>query len=344
MNKCILVIAVSLSGVFLGTASLSKPAPTMIVTDPVYTQAQRLVDVDHKRRLNLYCRGTGSPTVVFESGLGDSSSSWGLVQPAIAAKTRACSYDRAGLGFSDPATRASTAKNIADDLHALLAAASIKPPYILVGHSAAGLSLRVYADLHINEVVGLVLVDPSHEDQWVREWQIGAPGQKEKFDASLVEQAKCLEAAKKGFVKETPIYKQCLDYVDEHVSPAINEAQKPIWATAGWQAAFLSEMQSTPYASGDETRATRKSFGDLPIIVLTHAPHAKQQSETQEQGNQRTLLWEELHSQIASMSTRGINIIVPNAGHYIQFDRPQIVIDAVNEAIALSREAHPKSR
>jgi pimeloyl-ACP methyl ester carboxylesterase len=75
---------------------------------------------------------------------------------------------------------------------------------------------------------------------------------------------------------------------------------------------------------------------------LTHAPHAKQQNETQEQGDQRTLLWEDLHSQIAAMSTRGINIIVPNAGHYIQFDRPQIVIDAVIQAIAISREKHPR--
>lgn len=204
------------------------------------------------------------------------------------------------------------------------------------------MSMRVYADRYIDEVVGMVLVDPSHEDQWVRSWEIGAPGQKEQMDTFLVEQAKCLEAAKKGFVKDTPIYKQCLDYVDEHVSPAINEAQRPIWATPGWQAAFLSEWQSTPYVSTEQTRSTRKQFGDMPIIVLSHAPYAKQEKETEEQANQRTLLWEDLHSQIAAMSTRGINIIVPNAGHYIQFDRPQVVIDAVNEAISISRETHSK--
>jgi pimeloyl-ACP methyl ester carboxylesterase len=339
MNKSLAAAVLGLAGCTLfGTRCLGQSAPKLVVTDPVYTKAQRLVDVDHGRRMNIYCRGAGSPTVVFDAGLGDSSSSWGLIQPTIAARTRACSYDRAGLGFSDPATRASTARNIAEDLHALLTAANIKPPYLLVGHSSSGMSMRVYADLHIDEVVGMVLVDPSHEDQWVRSWAIGAPGQKEQMDASLVEQAQCLEAAKKGFVKDTPIYKQCLDYVDEHVSPAINEAQRPIWATAGWQAAFLSERQNTPYASAEQTRATRKQFGDMPIIVLTHAPHAKQQNETQEQGDQRTLLWEDLHCQIAAMSTRGINIIVPNAGHYIQFDRPQIVIDAVNEAIAISRE------
>jgi pimeloyl-ACP methyl ester carboxylesterase len=225
-------------------------------------------------------------------------------------------------------------------LYALLAAANIKPPYLLVGHSSSGMSMRVFADRYFDEVVGMVLVDPSHEDQWVRTWAIGRPGQKEQMDASLAEQAQCLEAAKKGFVKDTPIYKQCLDYVDEHVSAAINDAQRPIWATPGWQAAFLSERENTPYASAEQTRAIRKTFGDTPIILLTHAPPRKGKNETQEQVEQRTLLLEDLHLQIAAMSTPGINVIVPNAGHYIQFDRPQIVIDEVNEAIAIARKTY----
>jgi pimeloyl-ACP methyl ester carboxylesterase len=186
------------------TPCFGQDTPKAVVTDPIYTKAQRLVDVDHGRRLNLYCRGTGSPMVVFDAGLGDSSSSWGLIQTAIATRTRACSYDRAGLGFSDPATRPSTARNIAEDLHALLVAANIKPPHLLVGHSSSGLSIRVYADRYFDEVAGMVLVDPSHEDQWVRSWAIGALGQKEQMDASIKEQAQCLEAAKKGFVKERP--------------------------------------------------------------------------------------------------------------------------------------------
>jgi hypothetical protein len=124
---------------------------------------------------------------------------------------------------------------------------------------------------------------------------------------------------------------------------ATNEAQRLIWATPGWQAAFLSERESVSYASAEKARATRKNFGDMPIIVLTHAPHAAP-NETQEQGDKRTLMWEELHSQLAAMSTRGINVIVPNTGHYIQFDRPQSVIDAVNQAIAISRERHFRYR
>lgn len=312
-----------------------------LVTDLIYTKAQRLVEMDHGRRMNIYCRGKGSPTVIFDAGLGDSTSSWGLVQPAVATRTRTCSYDRAGLGFSDAATRASTASNIAEDLHALVAAAHVEPPYILVGHSSSGMSVRVYSDRYPDEVVGMVLVDPSHEDQWVRSWANGF-GTKEELDASLAAQAQCVEEAKRGFTTGTPAYEQCLgDGNDPHVSQAINEAQRPIWATRSWQAALLSERENVAYASAEEVRATRKDFGDMPIIVLTGAPH-KKPNETQERSDRRTLLWEELHSEVAAMSTRGINVIVPNAGHYIQFDRPQVVIDAVDQAIAISRERPSK--
>ena len=238
-------------------------------------------------------------------------------------------------------TRASTASNIAEDLHALVAAAHVEPPYILVGHSSSGMSVRVYSDRYPDEVVGMVLVDPSHEDQWVRSWANGF-GTKEELDASLAAQAQCVEEAKRGFTTGTPAYEQCLgDGNDPHVSQAINEAQRPIWATRSWQAALLSERENVAYASAEEVRATRKDFGDMPIIVLTGAPH-KKPNETQERSDRRTLLWEELHSEVAAMSTRGINVIVPNAGHYIQFDRPQVVIDAVDQAIAISRERPSK--
>jgi len=127
----------AVTGALFAAQCLGQDAPKPSVTDPIYSKAQRLVDMDHRRRMNIYCRGTGSPMVVFDAGLGDSASSWGLVQPPAAARTKTCSYDRAGLGFSDPPTRASTASNIADDLHALLAVAHIKPPYIFVGHSSS---------------------------------------------------------------------------------------------------------------------------------------------------------------------------------------------------------------
>lgn len=333
------LVAISALGGVLAFSSFAQEVKKPQVTDLAYTMPSRLVDMDHGRRMNIYCTGSGTPTVILDAGLGTDMTTWALVQPKISAKTKTCSYDRAGLGYSDASNRPSTVSNIVEDLHALLKAANVSPPYVLVGHSAAGMSIRVFADRYPEEVVGLVPVDSSHEDQSVRFWAIGS-GSKAQWDASL-EDEKCVEHAKTGLVKGSPEYKKCVSdnfLLNSYFSDAINDAQERVASTVRYQAAGASENRAVFYASADETRATRKSFGDMPIIVLTHSPYPKRKDETQEERDKRTLLWETLHTEIAAMSTRGINIIVPNSGHYIQFDQPQIVVDAVNQAVTLAQE------
>jgi pimeloyl-ACP methyl ester carboxylesterase len=266
-----------------------------------------------------------------------------LVQPRLSARTRVCSYDRAGLGFSDGSSLPSTADNIAADLHALLKAADVAPPYVLVGHSAAGMYIRVFADRYPQEVVGMVSVEGSHENQSVRGWAIGAPGQQAKWDAWLDEYEACVGAARRGLVQGTPEYAKCVGDPDPRFSPAINAAQARYASTLRWQAAAASERRAVFYASAEQTRKTRRHFGDIPIIVLTHSPYPKGKDETQQERNQRTLLWEALHLEVAAMSTRGINVIVPDSGHYIQYDHPQVVIDAVQQAVAIARENHEQA-
>src|SRR5208282_6371434 len=116
-------------------------------------------------KMHIDCLGQGTPTVILDSGLGDSYISWHKVQPGIAKFTRVCSYDRAGLGYSDSSSEPRTSKLIAEELHALLHAGNVAPPYVLVGHSMGGYDVRLYASLHHDEVVGMVLVDASHPDQ-----------------------------------------------------------------------------------------------------------------------------------------------------------------------------------
>jgi pimeloyl-ACP methyl ester carboxylesterase len=340
MRKSFAVAASLVVGIVLSVSCQgqdNKPGPP-IVTDPIYTKPQQRVDMDHGRRMNLYCLGSGSPTVILDAGMGDSSISWALVQPALAKRSRTCAYDRAGMGFSDAATRASTVDNIAEDLHALLRAAHIDPPYVLVGHSMSGMTVRVFADRYRDDVVGMVLVEGSHEDQSVRSWAIGEPGRKEKWDAYLKDAHSCVDEARKGMVKGTPAFAKCIGDDDPRFSKAINMAQQKYAVTPAWQAAAASERENIFYASAEQTRATRKDFGAMPIIVLTHAPYPKGKDETQEQRDQRTLLWEDMHNQVAAMSTHGINLIVPRSGHFVQYDRPEIVIDAVNQAVAIAKE------
>jgi pimeloyl-ACP methyl ester carboxylesterase len=324
--------------VIVSCSCLADQTIVKVIDDPVYTAPVKLVDIGNGQHLNLYCLGSGSPVVVFDSGLGDSTIAWALVQPTVAKKTTACSYDRAGLGYSDAIRRPSTALNQSEDLHALLHAAHLKPPYVLVGHSMAGMNVRVFADKYRDEVAGMVIVEGSHEDQSAKSWAIGKPGGKERFAAVLREREQCPLQAAKGLVKGTPIYKKCVDDADNpHFSPTIDAALEKYEVTARWQAGELSEWENVFTTSADQTRATRKDFGDMPIIALTHSPYPVAKDETQDIRNQRTLLWEGFHNQVASMSTRGINIIVPNSNHYIQYDHPQVVIDAINQAVSIAR-------
>jgi pimeloyl-ACP methyl ester carboxylesterase len=114
-------------------------------------------------RLHIHCVGEGSPTVVLDAGLGGFSLDWSLVQPELAATTRVCAYDRAGYGWSDPSPQSRTPGQIVEELHTLLLNAGIEGPYMLVGHSAAGKHVRLYADRYPHDVVGMVLVDARHE-------------------------------------------------------------------------------------------------------------------------------------------------------------------------------------
>jgi len=129
----------------------------------------RLVDVG-RHKLHIWCTGFGEPTVVLENGLGGGSGivGWSFVQPEVAKFTRVCSYDRAGTGYSDPGPSPRTARRIAYELAQLLDRTGISGPLVLVGASIGGLFVRVFASEHGERVVGLVLVDASHEDQEMR--------------------------------------------------------------------------------------------------------------------------------------------------------------------------------
>ncbi len=131
------------------------------IPSEVYARTAELFAVDGQRRLNMFCMGDGTPAIVFVSGAWDNTMAWRRVQGPASRLSRACSYDRAGLGFSDPAARPSTARNAVDDLKNLLDAASVEMPVVLVGHSAGGLYAMLFTALYPDRVAGVVLVDPS---------------------------------------------------------------------------------------------------------------------------------------------------------------------------------------
>jgi pimeloyl-ACP methyl ester carboxylesterase len=191
----------------IGGCATSPVAGTAVkvIDDPVYASPQRLVEIEPNRRLNLHCTGSGSPTVVFDSSQTAETSEWSLVQHVVSRKTRACSYDRAGVGFSDAGNRPASSANIADDLRRLLVAASIGPPYVLVGHSYGGMNIKMYAYLYPSEVAGMVFVDPSHEDQRARYRGLNpkqpteAEYDKLRLEPVLALRRECIAAVPAGF-------------------------------------------------------------------------------------------------------------------------------------------------
>lgn len=278
-------------------------------------------------RLHLDCRGSGSPTVVFESGLDiNGSLSWSAVHDSIAASTRACAYDRAGIMWSDPHSGPRSASTVARELRAALTAAEEREPVILVGHSLGGLYAVAFTNAFGADVAGLVLVDPTHPDLPARF--------AEQFGTSLAPPTAALRIG------------QALSTVGLLRVAIVNGAFPQIPASL-WTDVAAYAGQSLP-AILDETAhfseslreaGTVRSLGDRPLVVLTAmAPLSDGDLAalklTAEDGGRFKALLQELHRDQASWSTRGRQVLVPEAGHYIQFDRPRAVVTAVREVIA----------
>jgi pimeloyl-ACP methyl ester carboxylesterase len=310
------------------------------VTDSAYSQPQQLVEIEPHRRLNLYCIGTGTPAVIFDSGLADDIPVWAKVQPDVAKFTRACTYDRAGIGFSDPARRAGTSANIVEDLHRLLRRAFIAPPYIFVGHSYGGLNIVLYADRYPTEVAGMVLIDPTLENQ-TRRIRKYFPAYDEAFvQPRLKEERSCVEAASAGFVVDTKPWVNCLPQSDPAFSDAINASRFAHAASPASQRATMSEDESIMSGrSGDQLRAARRSFKDIPLMILAVplGPHPLVSGETQPMQDAINAGRERELQLLANRSTKGIVRFVLNSGHYIQSDQPSKVVDSVVEILGQVR-------
>ena len=171
MTKYFLVISLLLTSCSPEIASPTIPLP--IVTPTPDNLAEK-IDIGG-RGLYLLCLGAGSPIVILDAGLGDTSLIWTSVYQEVQTFSRVCAYDRAGLGQSDPGPKPRTSQAIVTDLHTLLVNANLTGPYVLVGHSIGGFNMRVYASQYLEEVAGLILVDSTHPDENTRNLAVLPP-------------------------------------------------------------------------------------------------------------------------------------------------------------------------
>lgn len=317
--------------------------------DEIYTHPGKLVDAGDGARLNLTCLGTGSPTVVFDSGWSDWGPAWAVVQPRIAAFTRACSYDRAGSGFSEPGPMPRTTERIATELHTALRNGDIAGPYVLVGSAFGGDNVRAFADLFPTDVAGLVLVDADASD-------VDTPDNRKSDDD--------------GNISYVPTFRKCRDAI---AAGNINyglpppTGRPPRMCTQGffrglpdaeWSAelnakllyiaqhklamwdADISEMEQVP---ADEIwlRQHRRTLGNTPIRILTSGNHGVGHLDRPPEPTIEHLKYEYdravAQSKWLALSSDAKQIFVRGSSEYIQFDQPDAVVDAVKEVVVVSR-------
>ena len=278
------------------TSATTASAPS--ASAAVTTSQDVLADLDvGGRKMHILCVGptdTGRPTVIFESGLGGDAGQWSDVIHALNGSTRACAYDRAGVGHSEPAAVGRTTEDQVADLRALLAVAKVAPPYILVGYSLGGWNVMVHDDAHPADVVGAVMVDvrpPAASQEWLK---LLPPQSATESDA----------------IKMTREESTTFD-----TDPTLN----PEGLRLGDSAA--------------QALAT-KGFGDKPLIVLaaTDTSVVTEGFEPALAATLDKIWWG-LQGELASRSTQGRLVRVENATHEMPFERPDAVADAIKEIL-----------
>jgi pimeloyl-ACP methyl ester carboxylesterase len=263
----------------------------------------RLVDIGGYR-LHLWCTGEGAPAVILDTGLGGSSPGWGFVQPDVARFTRVCSYDRAGMGYSDPGPSPRTARRIASELAELLARSGIDGPVVLVGASIAGYYVRVFASDHPERAAGLVLVDASHEDQAHEVPRMA------RFVPLL------------STIGVFRLFGVSFDQRVESLAPSVRQfARATSFRAAGAQAAADEIIHIQQSAS--EVRSSRRKL-TIPVLVVTGGRGADEN-------------WRQLQRDQASLSERGCLMIAQRSGHVVPVDQPEIVVDAIRTVVETAR-------
>jgi pimeloyl-ACP methyl ester carboxylesterase len=315
----------------LAAAVAAKPAPAtapeMVRWWGDFAKDQRMVRIGRGRSLLLFCEGKGSPTVLLESGLGDRVTVWRKVQPVLARRYRVCGYNRAGIGGSTVGPMPRDAKAIVSDLETLVRRAQLRPPYILVGHSLGGLTMRLFARRHLRQTAGIVLVDPASTDLFSRFPDVPI-AMLDEYRKELSHFRGCAAQVEKPECELSP--------PDD--APTALRANLTVRQPKDWFATMASELESVGPGGSDqkEVRAAGTKLGSIPMIVLTAdwVLREKDIPETQRQRLQSAII--DLHKEFAATSRRGSDKLVAGSSHYIQWDSPRSVIDAVNRVAAMA--------
>lgn len=313
----------------LAVATLVALAVLVVLAGTIYNtiaQHRRLAEAHvpgefykiHGHTMHIYCTGSGSPAIVLDTGLGDDFTSWQKVQPELSKTTRVCSYDRSGFGSSEMTAGPHDADTLSAQLHELVGAAGIQKPFILMGHSIAGIYLRSYASHYESDLAGLVFVDGA------------TPLQDERVPKSVVEieehQRRAMPWQK--FLMAIGWYRlrgDC-DAVQNGFEAFATIVRAYNCAPSQFDA-IEAEIDAEP-ASGAET-IHAGPFPRLPVLVFSRDPASRPPNWPGDVGAANAKVWNTMQEEIKQLSPQSHRIIARGSEHYVHVDRPELVIDEV---------------
>jgi pimeloyl-ACP methyl ester carboxylesterase len=293
-----------------------------------YAIAGKRVALDHHRSLNLRCTGKGEPVVILEAGGNADSSTWYRVQPQLAELTRVCAYDRARFGFSDGGPLPRDLDANVSDLRALIEAAKISRPVLLVGHSMGSNIVRRFAQRFPEQVVGLVLVDPPEQgadQQLPASWKAEmAPMIAQRED--LLRQCEAAAKANDAKTLQERCVRQLPPFVGERVAAMMraNKAKLTCWRALRSEIATNEKLFAKPVPRTE-------SYGAIPLLLLR--PESQDEGVPDEVRKVLETARSLTHARILAASTKAKEIVVPNTSHDIQLDQPAAVVSAVRELL-----------
>jgi pimeloyl-ACP methyl ester carboxylesterase len=249
----------------------------------------QLLDVGN-HRLHIDCAGTGSPTVVLEAGLGETSAAMaGWIAPAVAPTTKVCVYDRSGYGWSDPAPSPEDGRTVAANLHGLLAAAAVTPPYVLAAHSSGGVYSRIFVGRYPAEVAGIVMLDAQPAEVYT-----GLPGWRTFYSLYRRGEALAPSLARVGIARIG------YDIVPSDLPPAERAEQQAVLSTAAYYRALHDEIAQLLTSLTQAQQVT--SFDGKPLLVVTAGKDAQDG-------------WLPLQDKLVQLSSNSVHRVVPDVTH-----------------------------
>ncbi len=289
-----------------------------------YTAPGELVNIG-TTKLHVHCRGEGTPTVVIDTGLGESALEWLPVQQRVSHHTRVCLYDRAGYGWSEFGDLPRSSSKIANELYLLLQKAGIEGHLLLVGHSYGGMNMQLFARRYPYLVAGMVLVDSSSAEQ------VG------RLTLPHLDSVDHIRPRTMGGVST-------FDFVAKPVLPAQLDEDGP-----GLLAALMMSRTSTMRtvaneylnfkASARQVLRNKGRIPDVPLVVLSRGLPDPGGDRSWGQGNEAT--WRQLQAQLVRLAPRAAHIVATRSGHAIHSEQPDLVADAVTMVLDFAR-AEPR--